>query len=344
MRDFAANSIAAAVGIILAVQGFGIWAVVANSLLVNLLNGIFIWRVTPHRIDLRRAEWKAVRELWDFGSKIFGYTLLKHILRNTDSVLIGAMFGPEKLGLYNFAQRVTMAPTKGIQAGIATFLFPKASKLQDDPDGLKELYLLAYKSLNYLLLVFSFVMVTSGVEILPLVFGKQWAEAIPLVRILILVLLLGPALAPLGELMKATNRPGWLFNWALFLSGATTAGLAAGLWFGFTGSVVGLVASHVLTLPAVIWMVRRITLLTASEFWARLRVSYLLSIFVGAAHYVVWWRWQGNVPILASAGAALAAVHIGAAYFLDTDVKRIRRMLFRGTSRDIMPVPAETSN
>jgi O-antigen/teichoic acid export membrane protein len=86
LRDFSANSIAAAVGIIMAVQGYGVWAVVANSLLVNLLGALFIWRVTPHRIHLRDAEWKAIQDLWAFGSKVFGYSLLKHILRNTDSI------------------------------------------------------------------------------------------------------------------------------------------------------------------------------------------------------------------------------------------------------------------
>lgn len=322
IRDLVATSVAAIVGIVLALHGYGIWAVVVHSLLQNLLRTLLIWRLTPHRLRLKDARWVAIKDLWGFGSRIFASSVLNHIVRNTDSIVIGAILGPEKLGIYNLTQRVTLAPIKGVTAGLGAFLFSKASRVQDDRDRLKDLYVVAFKALNYLLAMYGIALVTVGVGLMPLVFGSQWAEAATPMRLMAAALLVGAATVPLGEVMKATNHPGWLLRWGIFFSVITTTALAVGMKYGFYYAVASYSMSYFLALPVVFWIIQKTTGLSLREFAARTASSYLTLAAFGAAATSCWIALQDR-PFVAAAAVALLGI-IVVLFAARTDPDRVR--------------------
>lgn len=328
LRDTAANSIAAAIGIVLALLDFGVWAVVANNLLLNLFLAAFVWRLTPMRIRPMQATRASFAEVWPYGSRVFAYSALKRLLASADSLLVGFFFGPEKLGLYNFAQRVTAAPTKAIQFGLATFLFPKASRLQDTPENLKDLFLRSFKILNYMILLFSALLCTAGVELLLKIVGRQWEPAVEVIRILVFLQLLGPVLVPLPEMLKATNRPHWLLNWTLLQTCLSAAAVGFSSRFGFRMAIIVMVAANWLLLPLLIWMTRQILQLSLIEFWRKIRLSYALSAITGALLFVVWSRYQGHQAILIAVSTLIGLLHLVIAHWLDPDLQHLRKALY----------------
>jgi O-antigen/teichoic acid export membrane protein len=330
LRDCVAQSVAAGVGIILAFASFGVWAVVANSLLVNLVFLALTWRLSPLRIDLREITREAFREVWSFGSKVFGSTALKYFFRSADSILVGILFGPEKLGLYNFSQRVTAAPTKAIQFGLASYLFPKASEVQENQADLKEIFVLSFKVLNYLLLTFSILLATVGGDLLVAFFGEQWKPAIKLIRILILIQLLAPAVVPLSELMKAVNKPNWLLWWSVVVTALTLGALTLGGLIDFESSAIALAAAWCLTIPILIWIARRITGVTAAEFWRRVRVSYFLPIVMAGVLLAAYVISNGAISVMISIGIIAVAIEAAIAWFADGDIRElVRNIKFR---------------
>lgn len=320
LRDCTAQSIAAAIGIVLAIAGYGVWAVVANSLLVNLIFLALTWTLSAERVELRALTRDALREVWSFGSKVFGSTGLKYFFRSADSILIGILFGPEKLGLYNFAQRVTAAPTKAIQFGLASYLFPKASEVQDNTVELKEIFILAYKVLNYLLLTFSILLATVGADLLIFFFGPQWQPAIKLIRVLLFIQLLAPAVVPISELMKAVNRPNWLLGWSILVTALTLGSLVLGSRFSFEASSLALAASWFLTIPILARITSRITKLTAQEFWKRIRLSYLLPLATAAILLGVY---NLNIRLMIPLACIIVVAEATLAFLLDKDLREL---------------------
>jgi len=239
VRDFIAQVVAVMVGIVLALKGFGVWAVVGNSLVVNSVFAVLVWMGPSSRICWKEANWDTIREIWGFGSNVFAFTSFKYLFRSVDSILVGMLFGAEKLGLYNFAQRVTAAPTKAIQVGLAAYLFPKASSVQESPTILKDVFLVAFKVLNYFLLNFSALLLTVGTGMIVVVFGPQWEPATHLLGALLFVQFLAPAIVPLAELAKAANVPQLLVGWTVLTTIMTSMGLVGGSRFGFETSVAG---------------------------------------------------------------------------------------------------------
>lgn len=323
LRDCVAQSVAAGVGIVLAFAGFGVWAVVANSLLVNLVYLALTWRLSPERIDFRAVRREALQEVWGYGSKVFGSTGLKYFFRSADSILVGVLFGPEKLGLYNFAQRVTAAPTKAIQFGLASYLFPKASEVQENTTALREVFVLSFKVLNYLLLTFSVFLVTIGADLLIALFGEQWRPAIQLIRTLVLIQLLAPAVVPLSELMKAVNRPNWLLWWSVLVTVLTLSSLGVASFFGFESSGIALAIAWALTAPILIWIARLITGITGPEFWGRVRLSYFLPVGAAVVVLAVYVVSKGSLKVMIPVGFVTGLAEAAMAWFFDEDISRM---------------------
>jgi O-antigen/teichoic acid export membrane protein len=325
VRDFAANAIAAAAGMALAWMNFGVWAVVANSLLLNILNLVFIWQMTRCEINLRDLTREALRELWAYGSRVTAYTGLKYLLRTADSIFVGILFGPEKLGLYNFAQRITSAPTKALQVGLGAFLFPKAARSQDSRGDLKEIFLQSFKTLNYLLPLFSALLVTVGFELILILFGRQWQAAAEIIRILIFLQLLAPAIVPLAELLKAANKPNWLLAWTITLTALTAAALTAGRRIGFQGGLLAMVAAWWCTVPFLAWMVHKITGLHWREFFQRAGASYILGAASACAIFAGWHLFARNLSLLIISTSAVGIAHLLIAAWIDPDLRRYRK-------------------
>ena len=71
-----------------------------------------------------------------------------------------------------------------------------------------------------------------------------------------------------GPLFKALNRPGWLFNWAIFFSLVVAAALAVGSHWGLVGLVAGLAAAYLLGLAVLDNATRRLLDVAAGD-WLR---------------------------------------------------------------------------
>lgn len=329
IRDFWASSISAAVGIALILHGVGVWSVVFATLVQNAVSMVLIWRLTSHRIHLEEARREHLAELWTYGSRIFSYTIFKYLLQNVDSLAVGTFFGPAALGIYGFTQRLILTPIRGVQSGVMAFLFPRASQSQDDVRALQNMYIRCVKMLTYVLVAYAIGLGTIGATWVTRIFGEQWADAVPIVRLMAIAIVVFPIMAPLGEMMKATGRTQWLLRWGVFFTLLTLGALVAGSHWGFHAAILAYVFAHFVALPIVTRLVRMTIRLETHELFSRLVLPYaalaaLAAIGAGATL-------MGPVAAL---GIAIAVFTLFAVvvYRLDPDVRAISALLFRGTA------------
>lgn len=328
-RDFFASVISCSVGIVAAIYGFGVWSIVVQNLLHNTLSTMFLWKVAPLKLSVNEVRMEHVRELWAFGGHIFLYSLFKYFTRNLDTWLVGILFGPQSLGLYQFTLRFTFGPIRALQAGLGSFLFPKASRIQTDETKLRALYLKSYNLLNYLLLGYAVGLVTLGPILIPLVFGEQWKGCIPLVYCTAAILVIHPGAVPLGEMLKACNRPKWLVAWAIFSAAANCLGLYAGSWFGFRNAVLAYSLSFVAISPALAWMVRESIGLRLASFMTRVWRGYAMLGLLLVAMLVLGIFLRDHNWAMLMAGAALFLGFYGWASSVDVDLKSLRVMVMK---------------
>lgn len=131
--------IGAAIGIGLALMGYGLWALVISGLVTGILYVLFNWIAVRW---LPKTGWSkaSFKYLWNYGNKMMASGLLDTLYNNIAPIFIGKYYSPAQLGVYNRAQGYASMPSSNITGVIAGVSFPVLSKLQDDDEALASNY------------------------------------------------------------------------------------------------------------------------------------------------------------------------------------------------------------
>lgn len=171
------------VGIGLAWSGFGVWslvlAVVAESftrfVLLTFYGG---WRPRG------RVRFQCIRSMWSFSSYLLYSSLIGIVMQNLMSVIIGKVYSPASLGLYDRANNLRMLPVGMISGVVTRVAFPLLSRLQGESDR----FLLAIRGMIRSTLFLSAACLTMlaliADPLVPILLTERWRAAVPLLRIL----------------------------------------------------------------------------------------------------------------------------------------------------------------
>ncbi len=176
VQSFSATVISGLVSIPMAILGYEVWALVAQTVTFSIVNCIVIWIRTPWRpaLNFNREE---ARSLTSFSAKILLSNVVSFARSRSDQILVGLTTGPAGLGLFSLGRKLNETIDSFVKAPIDRVAVSAFSRIQDDPDRLQKATLKAM-SLNALFSVPIFLglaMVTQ--EVVPLAFGKQWSVA-----------------------------------------------------------------------------------------------------------------------------------------------------------------------
>ncbi len=159
--------------LVLACTGFGVWALVIQYLLRNLI--LFIWAfLYERRLPGKIKEFSRLKEMLSFGAGVSGSNLLFSIIRNIDSLIVGKLLGKITLGYYSFAQVLADKPFEKVLSVFSQVFLPVFSKIQDDHIKRKQ-YFFRILQLEILILTPVFVtLILVAPELVHVVLGNKW--------------------------------------------------------------------------------------------------------------------------------------------------------------------------
>ncbi|MBT3278249.1 MAG: lipopolysaccharide biosynthesis protein [Phycisphaerales bacterium] len=176
--------IGGATGITLAAIGFGVWALVAQTLVIATVWAIAIWIVSPWRPSWR-FSWSSLKSLLPFGSRVFASSLLTSVFSNLYMLLFGKLFTVgATLGDYTQARRLQLAPTGIISNIVQRVSFPLFASIQDSHEKIR---VVMRKSISMLCLInmpIILFLATSGEVLITVLIGEKWLPAVPYLRII----------------------------------------------------------------------------------------------------------------------------------------------------------------
>lgn len=258
IRDTVAATVGGVVGIAVAYMGWGIWALVTQTLVTMVSATVLLWRLSEWRPRADQISLDAAQQLWGYGSRIFAFNILKYFAQNGDKLLIGYLTNPGVLGGYTVAYRLVVYPVATFTGAIGNYLFPRLSQLKDDFDVARTLYLDVTRTTNTLLLPIMAACATLAPLLVPVTLGAKWIEIVPLIQLFALVAVVQTWLSPLGQLMKAMDRPGWMLRWSMFFTVLTLASIAIGSAWGVLGIGLSVAAAHMVGLCVGCVLARRL--------------------------------------------------------------------------------------
>lgn len=202
---FIGTLISAVVGIVLAYSGFGVWALVAQTLTNNVIDTIILqitinWKLT------REFSFERIRILLSYGWKLLLQSLILQFYASLRSLLIGKFYTTEDLSFYTKGNQFPELISSNIDTGINTALFPVMSKAQDSISRVKAM---ARKTTDFTSYVMSPILIgfmAIAEPFISLILTDKWLPCIPYLRICCIILLFRAPQTAILQAIKAVGR------------------------------------------------------------------------------------------------------------------------------------------
>ena len=137
IRETLAVIVGGVLGLVLALRGAGVWALVAQQLGFAVTQLVLLWAMSTWRPRFRFSRSHA-RDLVGFSSGVFLSNLGGFINRRADALLMGIFFGPTAVGLYRLADRFSDNVLELTMRPVGHVSLPFFSRLQNDRPALRD--------------------------------------------------------------------------------------------------------------------------------------------------------------------------------------------------------------
>lgn len=131
--------ISGAVGLFMAYSGFGVWALVVQSLSGSIISSVLLWIWSKWR-PIWAFSWKSFRELFSYGSKLLASSLLDTIYSNIYSLVIGKVYKASDLGFYTRAKGFSQMASTNLTNILSRVTFPVLCTIQNEDERLRDGY------------------------------------------------------------------------------------------------------------------------------------------------------------------------------------------------------------
>lgn len=219
---------------LMALAGFGVWALVWPMLLSGLLTTLLHWHYCAWRPD-KPAYDRSATHLVRFGKNLILFGLLDFIAHNLHNVMLGRYAGPAQVGYYNRAFNLLQMITGYVQEPASRVTSPLLSRLMHDTVAFKRQYLGVVRLITYLISLIAMLMWLCAPELVRLLFGVQWQASVEVVQTLALGALPQAICATTGWIYLSHNDTARMMRWGAMGWGWMLACLAVGLFFGIRG-------------------------------------------------------------------------------------------------------------
>jgi O-antigen/teichoic acid export membrane protein len=306
----------ACVGVLMAWQGYGVWALVGANLAQVSLRTVAMYVATRHAVR-PSLDLRASRDLLSFG---FGHSLAQVgtvLSQQGDNLVVGRWLGPAALGVYGRAYSLMVMPATVFGRIVNRVLFPVMSQVQDERHRLAGGYERSLAIVAILALPVSAFLWVVAPEFIPVLLGPKWMGVVLPFRLFTVGLLFRMSSKVSDACTKAA---GAVYSRAM-LQAAYAAMVVAGALIGQRWNVGG-VAVAVSIAMCVNWLTmaelgRRVTGLS----WARfvhahapgVRFAAVIGLTVALSVEAALTIHLGKVPVLIVAGFTGAVVTYAAA-------------------------------
>ncbi|ENO77390.1 colanic acid exporter [Thauera sp. 27] len=218
-----------AVAVTAAWLGWGVHALVLAAMSSAWITMLLAWTILARGWrPLWRFRWTEVSWFVHFGGGMVANNVINHINTTVDVLIGGRLLGAAQLGLYSVPRNLILQIQFLVNPIFTRVGFPVIASIQNDNDRVRRVYL---KIMNFTASVNAPIYVATAVfapEFVQLLFGNEFHDAVPLLRVLAAWGLFRSFSNPIGSLVFGLGRVrlSTLWNLALLFI------IPPALWFG----------------------------------------------------------------------------------------------------------------
>jgi PST family polysaccharide transporter len=286
----------------LALQGGGIWSLVAQActVYVLLLLGL-VWLLRSSLPHLWQVRWRfdpaLARQFIRFGFTAGLGVLATLLLAQLDDVYIGVLVGLGTLGFYDRAYRIAQWPGLLLNSLITRAAFYTYAQVQEDRERLQKTVSMMLWLITSFAMPLTLAIFIAAPDLVRLLYGERWMPAAVFLRFLVIFSAIRPLWENASQLFVAIGKP----RLSLSLMGTQVAVLAlAGLPLTLFQGELGTIGAVALAFATGLVLIYHYTRREVAIHLGHMLLVPLLSAGLTLAGYVALSRFSGlnDLPLL----------------------------------------------
>ena len=197
--------VAAIAAIAMALNGFGVWALVTQQVINVVIDTIILWITVKWR-PIRAFSLVRLKGLFSYGWKLLLSSLLDTGYGNLWQLIIGKQYSSADLAYYNKASSFPSLIITNINSSIDSVLLPTMADAQDDRARVKQMTRRAVKTSTYILSPLMVGLAACAEQIILVLLTDKWIACVPFLQIFSIAYLLTPIHTANLNAIKSVGR------------------------------------------------------------------------------------------------------------------------------------------
>lgn len=278
--SFIAVIMSGIVGIALAYNNYGVWALVTQSLLNTLLSSCLLC-IFAHWVPRWVFSYKSFKTLFSFGSKLLLSGLLNTVYLNLYTLIIGKQYSASDVGYYNRSYSIAQYPSTNIGNIMMRVIYPTLCEIQDDRDKLSQIFINYIRMFCYVIFPLMICLAVIAKPLILVILTDKWIAMADLLSILCVAYMWLPVMLVNCQMLNIRGRSDYYLKSEIIKKVLGVGILIITIPFGLKTLCIGILIYNILDMIVVIYYVKKVIYTSYKQQIKAIFPSLFLSIGVG---------------------------------------------------------------
>lgn len=267
-----------ALGIIMALYGYGVWSLVAQNLSYAVINAFGLWIYSSFRPSFIFSL-KALKQLWAYGIHMFLAGILDNIFMRIDYLIIGKLLNLEILGYFQRAKSLNQLAITYSAGTMMSIWLRMLSSIQDDIKRFRYMVKQMYLIITFVSFLLAGGMYVTSYELIVILFSDKWVNSVPYFQLLSVIVFAYPLSAIIVNILTSRGKSKKFLQLEILKKVFIALALVFGFYFGIYGYLYALILVGFISLYLNIYYAAKEIGVPQSEFISPVIIQIIVTLF-----------------------------------------------------------------
>ena len=302
------------IAIIMAYQGFGVWALVEQYLGNVVCDTVCLWIIVGWR-PIRAFSFERLKKIYDYGWKILVVGLIDTGYNQLRSLVIAKKYTSSDLAYYNKGNQFPSLGMSVIEPTVIGVLFPALSQCSDNQEEMRGITQRMIMMSTYIVFPMLIGLMVVAKQLVIVLLTEKWLPCVIFLQIGCLAFMFRPLQFINNSVIKAAGESGLLLKLDVLKKTIGILLLLVSINYGVEGIAISLVITNVISTIINIAPNRRILNYGYAAQLIDIGKSGVLAVIMGIIVYSIGFLPINAFPLLVIQIIIGVGFYVGASYF-----------------------------
>lgn len=205
LAQMASSTAGGIVGIVMALKGAGVWALVGSLLTAQVVTVVIFWARSEWYPRLR-FSYSSIKDMLPYGTNVMFVSLLFFLMLQFNTFIVGKMYNNTELGYFNRGGRFPDLLVSLVQSIVLKLAFPLFAKVRDEKEQLAEVLRRTTQLVAFICFPLLALLFVNAFDLTLVLLSAKWTPSVIFLELFCFITLLEPFVVIYRELILAKGH------------------------------------------------------------------------------------------------------------------------------------------